>query len=131
MSFGSRSVGAAFGLGAGTSGLRLEWVIEELRAQGILPAAEESPDLLELLDRKVRGKPLSGRPRSVVAEAPAVGDGRQLLTVRQVARRLRVCEKTVRKMIGDGDLPCNRVRGAIRVEERDVDRWVSARKEGR
>ncbi len=129
MGFGDHRVGAE--VGAGLSRLRLDWLVEELRAKGLLPSADESPGLLELLDRQVRGKPLTGRPRRRLVEVAPTGDGRQLLNVHQVARRLGVCDKTVRKMIGDGDLPCTRVRGAVRVEERDVDRWVSARKEGR
>jgi hypothetical protein len=104
MGFGDRSVGPSVGFGGSLSGLRLEWVVEELRAQGFLPPEKDSPDLLELLDRKVRGKALAGRAHRRRVEVPVAGDGRQQLTVHQVARRLNVCDKTVRKMIGDGDL---------------------------
>ncbi len=130
MAFGRQGRGGAAGLGM--EGLRLRWVIAELRLRGLLPDVDETPDDLELLDRTVRGVPLTGAHRRRRVDVPSTeSDGKQQLTVRQVARRLAVCEKTVRRMMGDCDLPFTRVRGAVRVEARDVDRWVSARKEGR
>ncbi len=117
--------------GIGIPNLTLDWVVAELRSRGLLPSVEESPGPLELLDRFVRGVPLAGARKRRVAEPVGPHEPEDLLSVRRVARMFGVCEKTVRKMIGDGELPSVLVRGAVRIQARDVDRWVSARKEGR
>ena len=52
-----------------------------------------------------------------------------LLTLRDVARYLQVSEKTVRRWVAQGRLPCLRLGRALRFEPGDVFRWVSARKE--
>jgi excisionase family DNA binding protein len=43
------------------------------------------------------------------------------LSVPEAARLVRVNEKTIRKMIADGRLPCARFGRAIRVRREDVD----------
>jgi excisionase family DNA binding protein len=54
-----------------------------------------------------------------------------LLTIPEVARTLAVSALTVRRLIRSGQLPCVRVGVQIRVQPRDLLRWISARKEGR
>jgi len=44
----------------------------------------------------------------------------QLLTVREVAAQLRVCQATVYKMADRGDLPHVRVAGAVRFHPADL-----------
>ena len=53
----------------------------------------------------------------------------RLLTIREVARYLGVSEKTIRRMVAAGLIPCVRIGRAIRFLPGDVFRWVSARRE--
>jgi excisionase family DNA binding protein len=53
-----------------------------------------------------------------------------LMTVEDVARFLGVHEKTIYDWAARGWLPCVRVGSRLRFDPRDVNRWVSARKEG-
>ncbi len=48
--------------------------------------------------------------------------GNTLMTVRQVAEALGVCEKTVYRMIGDGQLKAVRIRNAWRVSADELGR---------
>jgi excisionase family DNA binding protein len=52
----------------------------------------------------------------------------QLLTVREVADRLKLSEKSVRRRIASGDLPAVRLGGSrgtqLRVDERELDQYV-------
>lgn len=54
----------------------------------------------------------------------------RLLTVRAVAELARVSEKTIRRTIAAGKLPCMRIGTLVRVSEKDVQRWLETRKEG-
>ena len=49
-----------------------------------------------------------------------------LLTVAEAAWRLRVSEKTVRRMIAAGELEAVRIRRSVRVTERGVERLMRA-----
>ncbi len=52
-----------------------------------------------------------------------------MLTVQEVAKRLRVNEKTVRTWINSGDLPAFPVGGrGYRISKADLDRFVEAQK---
>ncbi len=42
------------------------------------------------------------------------------LTVKDVAQRLQLSDKTVRRLIDSGELPVNRIRRAIRIAEEDL-----------
>ena len=53
-----------------------------------------------------------------------------LWTVREVARFLRVHEKTVYDWAIRGILPCFRLGNRLRFSPTELTRWVSARKEG-
>ena len=53
-----------------------------------------------------------------------------LLTVCDLARILRVHEKTIRRLIARQAIPCIRLGRRVRFDPQDVVRWVSARKEG-
>ncbi|ASN72033.1 hypothetical protein 7S2_40 [uncultured Caudovirales phage] len=47
-----------------------------------------------------------------------------LLTVDQVAERLAVSARTVGRMYRTGEIPHVRVRGAIRISNRDVEQYI-------
>jgi excisionase family DNA binding protein len=49
---------------------------------------------------------------------------RPLLTVREAAARLRVSEKTVRRLIGAEILPALRIGGSIRVDPDQLRAWL-------
>ena len=44
----------------------------------------------------------------------------RLLTVRAIADRLQVAEKTIRRLITAGELPTHRIGGCVRVSEDDL-----------
>jgi excisionase family DNA binding protein len=54
----------------------------------------------------------------------------KLLTVPEVAEAMKVSAKTVRRLIKRGDLPAYRVgdRGQLRVEERELERYVESQR---
>jgi excisionase family DNA binding protein len=52
----------------------------------------------------------------------------RLLTARAVAELLGVCPETVLRWIRDGDLPAIRLsRGAIRIDESELEGWLMER----
>jgi excisionase family DNA binding protein len=53
-----------------------------------------------------------------------------LLTVQEVADLLRIHPKTVYDLAARGRMPCVRVGSRLRFVPRELDRWLSARKEG-
>jgi excisionase family DNA binding protein len=53
-----------------------------------------------------------------------------LLTVDDIAERLRVSTRTVRRWIDDGTLPVLRLGRAVRIEERDLQFFLAERREG-
>lgn len=53
-----------------------------------------------------------------------------LLTVSELASYLHIHPKSIYEMAARGELPCVRIGARIRFDPRDLDRWVSARKEG-
>ena len=56
----------------------------------------------------------------------------EFLTIAEAARRVRCCERTIRRAIGGGTLRAGRVRagrfsrGAIRIRPADLDAWLFA-----
>jgi excisionase family DNA binding protein len=48
----------------------------------------------------------------------------EVLTLKEVARLLKVAEKTVYGMAQNGELPAFRVRGQWRFRRDDIDRWI-------
>ncbi len=46
------------------------------------------------------------------------------LKVKEVAKRLRLSEKTVRRLIDAGELPVNRIRRTIRIAEKDLNQFL-------
>jgi excisionase family DNA binding protein len=54
----------------------------------------------------------------------------RLLTTREVAAFLRVHAKTVPRLIEREGLPCLRIGSRFRFDPSDLQRWLSARKEG-
>jgi excisionase family DNA binding protein len=49
---------------------------------------------------------------------------RPLMTVSETAERLRVSEKTVRRLASRNDLPTLRVGGSVRVDADELERWL-------
>jgi excisionase family DNA binding protein len=58
------------------------------------------------------------------------GPVERLLTLPELAERLQLSEKTIRRMIAGGRLPCVRLGRQLRFLPGDVFRWLAARKEG-
>jgi excisionase family DNA binding protein len=54
----------------------------------------------------------------------------ELLTVQEVADMMKVSEKTVRRLIKRGNLAAYKIgaRGQLRVNERDLERYLDARR---
>ncbi len=51
-----------------------------------------------------------------------------LLTYGQVAERLGVSERTVRRFVSRGDLPAKRLSDrVVRIDTTDLDRWLDTR----
>src|SRR5690606_15972222 len=48
-----------------------------------------------------------------------------VLTIREVAKTLKVAEKTVYAMVVEGELPVFRVRGEWRMRRVDFDKWLA------
>lgn len=61
----------------------------------------------------------------------AISPLEQFLTLREVAALLRMDERTIRRWTVSKGFPCVRLGTRLRFCQRDVLRWVSARKEGR
>jgi len=57
-------------------------------------------------------------------------EGGRLLTLREVAEYLAVSERTVRRLVAAGELPCLRVGSQIRFVPATLLRWISAQKGG-
>jgi excisionase family DNA binding protein len=60
------------------------------------------------------------------ADGGRTGANAPLLTVREVAARLRVCTAVVYRLVSTGALPHVRVMSAIRVAEEDLDAFQRA-----
>lgn len=52
----------------------------------------------------------------------------EVLTIKDVARLLKLAEKTVYSMAQLGELPAFKVRGQWRFKRIDMDRWIEERK---
>ena len=91
---------------------------------------QKAPDPADLLAMKTEVTAHSLPPASSV-EPPSEATLAPLMTIRQVAEYLAVCELTVRRLVRTGQLPCVRVGVQLRFQPRDLLRWISARKEGR
>ena len=69
----------------------------------------------------------SGHTRTTVDVAPVVADPAEqslLLTYDDVAALLRVSERTVRRLVGNGQLLAVRVAGATRIRRSDLEEFV-------
>ncbi len=53
----------------------------------------------------------------------SLGQG-QYLSLRQVAERLSVSERTVMRRIGDGELRASRIGRLIRIAEAEIQRYI-------
>jgi excisionase family DNA binding protein len=53
----------------------------------------------------------------------------QLLTIRSFADVLGISEKTARRLVWTGRIPCVRIGRVVRLDPADVSRFVAARKE--
>jgi len=52
----------------------------------------------------------------------------EILTLKEVARLLKVAEKTVYTMAQNKELPAFKVRGQWRFRREDMDRWIEEQK---
>ena len=75
-----------------------------------------------------RGWDLLPGVRHVLPTSPSSTDLGRLLTINEVAVALGVSPKTVRRLMRRG-LPSVRFGRLVRFEQRDLLRWVEARKE--
>jgi excisionase family DNA binding protein len=50
----------------------------------------------------------------------------EVLTIKDVAARLKLAEKTVYAMAKEGELPAFKVRGQWRIRKVDFDHWIEA-----
>lgn len=50
----------------------------------------------------------------------------EILTVPEVAKLLKVADKTVYTMAQNAELPCFKVRGQWRFRREDIDGWIAA-----
>jgi excisionase family DNA binding protein len=59
---------------------------------------------------------------------PGVGRvNQEILTIQEVAKLLKVADKTVYSMAQRGDLPAFRVGGLWRFRRQDIDAWITER----
>lgn len=54
----------------------------------------------------------------------------EIMTLKEVAEYLRVAEKTVYRLVGEGKLPGFKVGGAWRFKRSDIERWIVERQQG-
>ncbi len=60
----------------------------------------------------------------------AIIDRARMLTVDEVAEKLALSTKSIRRAIADGDLPHHRFGGAIRISPEDLDAYRSRARGG-
>jgi excisionase family DNA binding protein len=65
-----------------------------------------------------------------VPRRPQRNDRLEFLTTPDVAERLRVSTRTVRRWIEDGDLIAHRIGGVVRIAESDLRAFVALRRDG-
>ena len=53
-----------------------------------------------------------------------------LLTLKEAAEILKLSERTIRRYIEEGEIKAIKLRGAVRIEERDLEEFINRRKEG-
>ncbi len=55
----------------------------------------------------------------------------EILTVAEVAKLLKVADKTVYTMAQQGEIPCFKVRGQWRFRRSDIDAWIQEQTDAR
>jgi len=82
---------------------------------------------------------MTGRPRSGDVQAGPFGHARgrqydadqvKFFTIAEVAERLHVCTRTVRRWIERGDLIAHRWPGVVRISEADFRAFLALHREG-
>jgi len=68
------------------------------------------------------------RQTSSVTQAAPVADSDRLLTVKEVARRLQVCNATVYKLCDKGELAHVRILNSVRIPQADLADFIDRRK---
>jgi excisionase family DNA binding protein len=58
---------------------------------------------------------------------PPVVVDRPLLSVRNVAEKLSLSERTVRRLVDEHGLPVLRVGGSLRVDPAELEEWLNSR----
>jgi excisionase family DNA binding protein len=82
-----------------------------------------------------RAQPSSGGDMEAVASGPVRGRRNRdneirFFTIAEVAERLHVATRTVRRWIKADDLVVHRVGGVVRIAERDLRSFLALRREG-
>ena len=57
-----------------------------------------------------------------------IEDGKLLLTEREAAKALSVCQRTLWQLRADGEIPCVRIGRAVRYRPADLHAWVARRR---
>ena len=52
----------------------------------------------------------------------------KILTLKEVAKHLRLAEKTVYRLVAEGELPGFKVGGSWRFTKKDINRWIEKKK---
>ncbi len=74
---------------------------------------------------------LGARPPTLTDNASGSSEGvPRLLTLAEVARLLRINERTIRRMVGNRRMPCVRLGRQLRFDPQALSRWLRAREEG-
>jgi excisionase family DNA binding protein len=60
------------------------------------------------------------------SQALEIEEGRLLLTEREAAKALSVCQRTLWQLRTDGEIPCVRIGRAVRYRPADLHAWVAA-----
>ena len=51
-----------------------------------------------------------------------------IMTIKEVAKYLKITEKTAYRLAGDGEIPGFKVGGAWRFRHREIDAWIDEKK---
>ncbi len=79
-------------------------------------------------DRHAPGECIT-KPDTVVPSPDSVvdtEDGKLLLTEREAAKALSVCQRTLWQLRSDGHIPCVRIGRAVRYRPADLRAWIAA-----
>lgn len=96
------------------------------RAAGAVEPSQELADLLALAGAERAGRVLALLRELLLMPSPG-GEQPDLMTLEQVAERLQVSPRTIRRAIDAGDLAAVDLpfRGGLRVQREALEKWLS------